>query len=819
MMRCAWVLALCAMMLCLPGPALAAPVVAAVAFSLAGSFITAGTITTLAVVSAVLSGLAAALQMALSGKPKSPEFTPFTEQARDRSHIVRASTEPHRIIYGTAKVSGPLVGAFSTSDNTKLHMVLPLAGHKVARFAETYFNDTLATDSRFTSKYRLKTALGTCSQAADSDLVSEVSDWTSAHRLRGLAYVYPRLDWNRDTWPTGIPNVACVVDGREVYDPRDTGVDVTSSTAADPAVFTTGSAHGFSIGDRVWLRDHAGAVMNVGGAYAYAIPKVEKEFEVLTVPTTTTLTLCDPYRRSDAFNTDNALALGTGGTGGTLTKMAWTNNVALCVADYHWAPFGGNCDFDEVDETVLTSAANTCDEYVTVTDDAQTFTADASTDEITIAAHDWETGDRFQVASATTLPAGLSAATNYYWIRTGPSVGKVASSLANARAATAIDITDAGTGTHTATKSAHLRYTASGVFTLDSQPPGVVEDLLTAMMGARPYAQGVYRILAGVYESPTKTVDEDYLAGPIDVTPFTPRRELYNAVRGTFVDPQQLWVPTDFPLLTNAAYEGADGGERIYRDIELPFTTDATRAQRLASIALLKSRQAVTAVLPCNWKALEIALWEVINVTIDQLGWSSKVFRVVDITYPDDGGAVLTVQEESSTSYSWSAGDAVAYDPAPNTGLPNPFTVTAPTSLAVTTTKVLTVANDELAYIDFSWASSDQYVNSGGAFEGQHKASADATWLENWEVAGNKTTMRIGPLQLGVNYDVRVRGRNYIGALSNWSALTGFTLGATGSGATVQLDYGEYSDPVVLAIDYGSYGESVTTSLDYGEFV
>lgn len=82
-----------------------------------------------------------------------------------------------------------------------------------------------------------------------------------------------------------------------------------------------------------------------------------------------------------------------------------------------------------------------------------TFTADASSDQLT------STGSlgfanllpytRVQVSSTTTLPAGLSAATDYYVIRVSDTVCKLATSYANAVAGTAINITDAGTGTHT----------------------------------------------------------------------------------------------------------------------------------------------------------------------------------------------------------------------------------------------------------------------------------------------------------------------------------------------------------------------------------
>jgi len=100
-------------------------------------------------------------------------------------------------------------------------------------------------------------------------------------------------------------------------------------------------------------------------------------------------------------------------------------------------------------------------------DSGQTFTA-ATTDVCTATAHGLLTGDQVQVASATTLPAGLSAATYYYVIKLTADTFKLASSLANAVAGTAVDITDTGTGTHTITLKTNLvgvAGTPSGIIT------------------------------------------------------------------------------------------------------------------------------------------------------------------------------------------------------------------------------------------------------------------------------------------------------------------------------------------------------------------
>jgi len=73
-----------------------------------------------------------------------------------------------------------------------------------------------------------------------------------------------------------------------------------------------------------------------------------------------------------------------------------------------------------------------------------TFTVDAATDVITLAAHGLATGNLVHVASTSTLPTGLSANTVYYVRDTTSSTFKLASASGSA----AIDITSTGSGTH-----------------------------------------------------------------------------------------------------------------------------------------------------------------------------------------------------------------------------------------------------------------------------------------------------------------------------------------------------------------------------------
>jgi hypothetical protein len=82
-----------------------------------------------------------------------------------------------------------------------------------------------------------------------------------------------------------------------------------------------------------------------------------------------------------------------------------------------------------------------------------TFTADAASDELTAIAHKLTLGDAVQVSTTTTLPGGLAATTTYFAITSdalGSDKFKLATTRALALAGTPINITSAGTGTHTA---------------------------------------------------------------------------------------------------------------------------------------------------------------------------------------------------------------------------------------------------------------------------------------------------------------------------------------------------------------------------------
>lgn len=93
---------------------------------------------------------------------------------------------------------------------------------------------------------------------------------------------------------------------------------------------------------------------------------------------------------------------------------------------------------------------------------AESFAAAAvtvATDLITVQSNvdRWVTGMKVRATTTGVLPTGLAALTDYFVIRVSATTIKLAATLANAVAGTAIDLTAQGSGTHTLTHTLTAR--------------------------------------------------------------------------------------------------------------------------------------------------------------------------------------------------------------------------------------------------------------------------------------------------------------------------------------------------------------------------
>lgn len=449
-------------------------------------------------------------------------------------------------------------------------------------------------------------------------------------------------------------------------------------------------------------------------------------------------------------------------------QTRWTDNPALLVRDYLTNPLGLSASSGEVDDTICAAAANVCDERVAVVQTGIAVTFDGTTNTVIVGKDSLRFGNRDAVQFTTSgaLPPPLATGTTYYIIRESATSCKLALTDADARDRVAIDFSTAGSGTHQMVHWDQPRYTGNGILSTDTSPRDNMQVLLTSMAGALPYVQGKYEVRAGAYTATTFALDEDDLRGPISVQAKTPRKELYNAVKGLYVEPWRYWQPTDFTPVTNSTYETQDGAVRIYRDIELVFTTNQIMAQRIGKLHLEKSRQGIVVTFPAKLRALKTKAWATVALTIAHLGWNAKVFRVIGWSLSPDGGVDLQLTEESSASYNWNSGEATVIDDAPDTNLPSKISVVAPTSFVLDSGSDQSFVNGDgtvTVRVFASWAASaDAFVTN---YDFQWKKSTDSVY-QTTKLSASATTAFIEPAIEGVTYDVRIRAVNAYGAAS-----------------------------------------------------
>lgn len=197
------------------------------------------------------------------------------------------------------------------------------------------------------------------------------------------------------------------------------------------------------------------------------------------------------------------------------------------------------------------------------------------------------------------------------------------------------------------------RYTLDGVIDMSAAPSKIIEDMQSSCHGNLVFSQGKYRFYAGAYSYPTFTITTEMLRDAPTVRMKPSRNELFNIVSGSYVEPTHNWNETDFPPQRDDSYIKRYQGEEIKQDIKLPYTTNGAIAQRLAKIQLVKGNNTITVNLNCNWAALPIRLWDVVELNIPEIFQVGTTFRVTEFSFAEGGGIDLTLSSERPDFYYW----------------------------------------------------------------------------------------------------------------------------------------------------------------------
>jgi len=468
------------------------------------------------------------------------------------------------------------------------------------------------------------------------------------------------------------------------------------------------------------------------------------------------------------------------------SSTTWQPNPALAINDYFIYPttsggFGGLQS--EVDNTTLVASANNSDEFVDTLDlvhqvdnvatDTDIFELTGAEDSII----DFQMGDRVQLTTTDTEPTGVSLLTNYYIILVREKTNdvlkmavKLATSYDNAILGTAINITGAGSGAHTLTKNGEPRYTASGVILTDRIPLDILQDLRVSMAARILPIGGKWFFKSGAWTSPTVTLDEDDLRGPISFSTKQSRRERFNAIQGIYISLRNSGQPTSYPIVVNTSAETSDG-ERIFRTLDLPFSNRAQTCQRISKIEIERARRELTVNLKCNLAAFQVQAIDTVAITNARYGWSAKSFEIAEWHLVLEGtppvlGVDLVLREADSTIFDFAEStEETQPDPPTSSNLPDPSIVVSPGAPAIAEALYNARGGGGVkAKATGTWeASTDGFLYN---YEPAFKLSSSSEWIEL--APTQELTSEVLDIIPGI-YDFRVVAVNTIGNRSDAS--------------------------------------------------
>jgi len=193
--------------------------------------------------------------------PEIPDFSEEFEEQQARGILLNKflANSSIPVVYGTRKVGGHVVFVeTSGTDNQYLYMAVVLSEGEINSVETLFVNNHQVTlsgsltdgtqrtvtdaDANFfdientNSLITVEAHLGTDSQTSSS-LLRQLSSWTSRHRLRGLAYLALRFEWNAEKFGR-LPTVQAIVKGRKIYNPNLDGT-VTGGSGSHRADTST----------------------------------------------------------------------------------------------------------------------------------------------------------------------------------------------------------------------------------------------------------------------------------------------------------------------------------------------------------------------------------------------------------------------------------------------------------------------------------------------------------------------------------------------------------------------------------------------------
>ena len=224
------------------------------------------------------------------------------------------------------------------------------------------------------------------------------------------------------------------------------------------------------------------------------------------------------------------------------------------------------------------------------------------------------------------------------------------------------------------------RFTCNGVLTTKESNGANARAILNSMGGKQALIAGKYSVRAAAYQAGTVNLGEDDLQGDIEVRAGVLSDQATNRLQGSYMNLMAGYKLTRYPARSDLI-----AGELLKSaTLNFPLVQSVYQAQRLALIRLAQQRSGIEVRFPAKYRGIKTLAGGVVNLTLPDLEWDEKPFRVRDFAWADMGGCSLTLREELATTYADPAvGDYI--DPSdPESYMPDTVVVPPPTDVAAT---------------------------------------------------------------------------------------------------------------------------------------
>ena len=310
-----------------------------------------------------------------------------------------------------------------------------------------------------------------------------------------------------------------------------------------------------------------------------------------------------------------------------------------------------------------------------------------------------------------------------------------------------------------------------------------VRELVKGMRGYLPYVQGKYKLVIETTGTASVSLTEDDIIGGYNLASPS-KNSKYNRVICSFINPDRNFQVDEiqYPAVDDSGYatadkhatmKTADGGFLLEGRFDFKTITSPYQAEEMAEIILRRSRESLGLNITCGFRAYELHIGDIVNITLSSVGFTTKAFRVLSITFNEDYTISLQLVEHQDSFYTFATKGQVASTPA--TTLPNPFSIQPPASL--------TLSDEMIEYADGVVLTRLNIVISPSTdkFVQFYQVEAKQSTESNFKIISNGTQLRHELLNAvdDVTYDVRVKAINSFGVSSSFVSASRKIIGAT----------------------------------------